>query len=81
VDIILPPINGAYGNLDGLSAAKLASDVGAKLAIPCHYWMFAEHDGNPAVFMDACKEHAPGVKPLLVTPGELFVYRKTVHGS
>ena len=76
IDVIIPPINGAYGNLDGIEAAKLARDAHAKLAIPCHFWMFAEHNGNPAQFLDACKEFAPEVEPHLMSPGELLVYRK-----
>lgn len=76
VDIIIPPINGAFGNLNGVEAARLAHDAGAKVAIPCHFWMFVEHNGNPAQFMDACKEYAPEVTPLLMSQGERFVYRK-----
>ena len=76
VDVIIPPINGAYGNLDGVEAAKLAHDAHARVAIPCHFWMFAEHGGSPAQFLDACKELAPGVRPHLMTQGELLVYRK-----
>ncbi len=76
IDVIIPPINGAYGNLDGVEAARLAHDAGARLAIPCHFWMFAEHNGNPAQFLDACQELAPEVEPRLMTQGELLVYRK-----
>lgn len=76
IDVIMPPINGAFGNLDGVEAAKLASDAGAKVAIPCHFWMFVEHNGNPAQFMEACEEHAPDVQPRLMSQGELFVYKK-----
>ena len=76
VDILLPPINGAFGNLNGVEAARLSHDVGAKVVIPCHFWMFAMHHGDPAEFLDACKEHAPEVEPMLMTPGELFVYKK-----
>lgn len=75
IDVIIPPINGAYGNLDGVEAARLAHDAGARVAIPCHFWMFAEHNGNPAQFLDACKELAPEVRPHLMTQGEVLVYR------
>ena len=74
IDVIVPPINGAFGNLDGVQAARLAHDARAKVAIPCHFWMFAEHGGNPAQFLDACKEYAPEVRPLLMSQGELFMY-------
>jgi len=76
IDVIIPPINGAYGNLDGVEAAQLAHDAHAKIAIPCHFWMFAEHGGSPAQFLDACKELAPEVQPHLMSQGELLVYRK-----
>jgi L-ascorbate 6-phosphate lactonase len=77
VDVIIPPINGVFGNLDGVEAARLANDAHAKIAMPCHFWMFALHYGNPAEFLDACKELAPEVEPILVTPGELFVYQRS----
>ena len=76
-DIIIPPINGAFGNLDGIEAAKLAHESGAKVAIPCHFWMFAEHNGNPMQFVKACKEFAPGVQPHLLSQGELLLYIKS----
>ena len=75
IDVIIPPINGAFGNLDGVQAAMLARDAGAKVVIPCHFWMFAEHGGNPAQFLDACKQYAPGARALLMSQTELFVYR------
>lgn len=75
IDVILPPINGAFGNLNGVEAARLAHDAHAKIAIPCHFWMFAAHYGSPAEFLEACKEY-PEVCPMLMTQGELFVYKK-----
>ena len=76
-DIIIPPINGAYGNLNGVTAAKLVHASGAKVTIPCHFWMFAEHNGDPAQFLAACKEYAPTVTPRLMSQGELYIYCKT----
>jgi L-ascorbate 6-phosphate lactonase len=76
VDVIMPPINGAFGNLDGAEAAKLAHDAHAKVAIPCHFWMFAEHGGSPAQFIEACKELGTEVEPHLMAQGELFIYTR-----
>jgi L-ascorbate 6-phosphate lactonase len=76
VDIVLPPINGAFGNLNGTEAAKLAHAAHARVVIPCHFWMFAQHLGNPGEFLDACKEFAPEVRPLLLTQGERFLYQR-----
>jgi L-ascorbate 6-phosphate lactonase len=76
IDILIPPINGAFGNLDGVEAARLAADSGARVVIPCHFWMFAEHNGNPAQFLEACKTLAPQVRPQLMSQGELLIYSK-----
>jgi L-ascorbate metabolism protein UlaG (beta-lactamase superfamily) len=46
IDVALLPINGdlpqrgVAGNLSGREAATLAKQIGARLAIPCHYEMF-----------------------------------------
>lgn len=76
IDIVLPPINGAFGNLNGVEAAKVAEAAHAKVVIPCHFWMFAQHLGNPGEFLNACKELAPLICPLLMTQGERFIYRQ-----
>ena len=85
VDVLVPPINGAFGNLDGVEAAKLACDVGAQIVIPCHFWMFAGHNGDPAAFVEACKQYAPNAKALLMSQGESFVFVKSpwerCHGN
>src|SRR5262249_8037616 len=56
-DVALLPINGSdpargvAGNLDGVEAAHLAHDIGARLAVPCHFELFAFNTASPAVFM------------------------------
>jgi L-ascorbate 6-phosphate lactonase len=76
IDIILPPINGAFGNLNGVEAAQLAGEARAKVAIPCHFWMFPLHYGSPMEFLEACEKFAPDVQVVLMTQGERLVYRK-----
>lgn len=76
IAVILPPINGVFGNLNGVEAAKLAHDAHAKVVIPCHFWTFAQHLGSPLEFLDACQQYAPEVQPLLMTQGELLVYHR-----
>lgn len=76
IDVLVPPINGAFGNLNGVEAAQLARDCGAQVVIPCHFWMFAEHNGNPAQFLDAMKEYAPAADAHLMGQGECYVYRR-----
>lgn len=73
-DIIIVPINGAFGNMDAREAAYLVRDTGAKYAIPCHYWTFAVHGGNPQAFDDIMKADVPGSRAVFLCPGEAFSY-------
>ncbi len=62
VDLALLPINGraperkVAGNLWGREAARLAHDIGAKLAVPCHYDMFTFNTATPDEFIAVCRE-------------------------
>jgi L-ascorbate metabolism protein UlaG (beta-lactamase superfamily) len=47
IDLALLPINGKVGNMNGVDAARLAKDIGAKLIIPCHYDMFEFNTADP----------------------------------
>lgn len=60
IDLALLPINGraperrVAGNLDGAEAARLAREIGARLAIPCHYEMFEFNTASPELFAREC---------------------------
>ncbi len=60
VDLALLPINGraperrVAGNLDGLEAARLAWEIGARCVVPCHYEMFAFNTASPVAFAAEC---------------------------
>ncbi len=75
-DVLLPCINGRYGNLNALEAAMLTQSVNPKLVIASHFWMFVEHDGDPAGFLEHCSKLAPGVQGLVMKPGERFMFQK-----
>jgi L-ascorbate 6-phosphate lactonase len=71
VDVLLPCINGAFGNMTHLDAARLVAQAAPRIAIPCHFWTFAEQGaGDPAGFIHACHEWAPNVNAMLLRPGE-----------
>lgn len=70
LDVLIMPINGAFGNLNELEGAKAAGMINPKLTIPCHYWNFAEHGGNPDIFAHEMKEKHSDLKYLLIRPGE-----------
>ncbi|HEX5242696.1 MAG TPA: MBL fold metallo-hydrolase [Tepidisphaeraceae bacterium] len=61
IDVALLPINGraperrVAGNLNGIEAAQLAHDIGAKLVIPCHYDMFEFNTASPQAFVSECE--------------------------
>ncbi|MDX1383054.1 MAG: MBL fold metallo-hydrolase [Thermoanaerobaculia bacterium] len=62
IDVALLPINGrrpergVAGNLWGREAARLAKDIGADLAVPCHYDMFTFNTETPEEFVATCEE-------------------------
>jgi L-ascorbate 6-phosphate lactonase len=72
--LVIPVINGAYGNLGARDAAALTRDTGARVCIPCHFWTFVEHGGDPAAFLAACKETAPASRVVLLPQGGCYTY-------
>lgn len=72
-DISLLPINGAFGNLDGELAARYAAMLGTRTLIPCHFWTFPLHHGDPQQLIDAMPLEAPGVQLHLLCQGEAYI--------
>jgi len=71
IDVLLPCINGGYGNMGHLDAAMLIGQATPRMAIPCHFWTFAEQGaGDPGGFIRACRHFAPDVHAMLLRPGE-----------
>lgn len=73
-DILLPCINGKYGNLDAREAALLTKSVAPRVVIPTHYGMFKEHNGDLTTFLNYCAELAPGVKVAVLQPGDEYIF-------
>lgn len=69
-DIMIAPINGAYGNLNEYDNVSLCEYHKPKLSIPCHFWTFAEQHGDPGVWMNNMMEKLPDQKFMLMAPGE-----------
>ena len=61
VSVALLPINGraperrVVGNLDGREAARLATAVGAHVAVPMHYELFEFNTAPPDEFVAECE--------------------------
>lgn len=76
-DVILPCINGGFGNMSPIDAARLVQQAKPRYAIPCHYWTFAEQgSGDPLSFVQACRSFCPEVKAFVLKPGEAFTVDK-----
>ena len=75
-DVLIPCINGAYGNLNSEEAALLTQAIAPRLAIASHFWMFVEHNGNPATYLEACKRLAPAVEAIVMKPGERKLFQR-----
>jgi len=74
VDVMIVPINGAFGNMNSVEACRLVGLVKPGIVIPAHFWMFMEHNGDPAKFLEEAKKIPAGIKPLIMAPGEKIVY-------
>lgn len=72
LDVMIAPINGAFGNLNEEECAKLAQAIKPGMVIPCHYGMFASHGGNPGKFYEIMKEEYPDQKFLIMAQGESY---------
>lgn len=62
IDIAILPINGrdpqrgVAGNMNGVEAAQLASRIGARLVIPCHFEMFEFNTVSTDDFVRECRK-------------------------
>jgi L-ascorbate metabolism protein UlaG (beta-lactamase superfamily) len=70
-DVAFVPINGykperrVAGNLDGREAAEVAKAIGANLAIPHHFDMFAFNTVSPDLFTTECQRLGQAFKVLV----------------
>jgi L-ascorbate 6-phosphate lactonase len=68
--VLITCINGKFGNLNPKEAAQLTQAANPKIVVPCHFWMFKEHNGDPEAFMMEASELCPDVQAVLMSPGE-----------
>jgi L-ascorbate 6-phosphate lactonase len=73
-EIIIVPINGKFGNCDAKEASLLVRDCKSKVAIPCHFWTFVEHSGEPLEFIEKIKKNAPECECIIYPVGRVFIY-------
>lgn len=68
LDVLIAPINGAYGNLNEMECAELANILSPQITVPCHFGMFASHGGNAGVFIEKMRKQGSAYK--VFTMGE-----------
>jgi L-ascorbate 6-phosphate lactonase len=74
--VLIPCINGRFGNMDAQEAARLTGLVNPQAVIPSHFWMFVEQNGEPGVFLAQSKKLAPQTQAVVMKPGEELMFKK-----
>lgn len=75
LDVLIAPINGAYGNLNEKENVMLTKALHPKLTIPCHFGMFASHGGNPGLWKELMDSQLPKQNYKLFTQGEGIIIK------
>lgn len=70
LDVLIAPINGAYGNLNEQENVDLTAALKPQLAVPCHFGMFASHGGHPGLWKELMEEQIPEQRYKFFTMGE-----------
>lgn len=70
LDVLIAPINGAYGNLNEQENVSLTKALQPKLTVPCHFGMFASHGGHPGLWKELLEEQLPEQQYKFFTMGE-----------
>lgn len=70
LDVLIAPINGAYGNLNEQDQIMLTEALHPKLTIPCHFGMFASHGGHPGFWRELITTQLPEQEYKIFTMGE-----------
>ena len=73
LDVLIAPINGAYGNLNEQEQVDLTAALKPQLTVPCHFGMFASHGGHPGLWKELLEEKLPEQKYKIFTQGEGMV--------
>lgn len=70
LDVLIAPINGAYGNLNEQEHITLTKALEPKLTVPCHFGMFASHGGDSGLWRELLLDRLPMQKYKIFTMGE-----------
>lgn len=68
-------INGAFGNMNAREGAQAAALLGVSIAVPCHFWTFPEHGGEPLLFRELVNDSG-SCRALCMRQGEMLLLPK-----
>lgn len=73
-DLLIPPINGMYGNMKETEAADMAGILGAAKVLPAHFWMLPGNSGGDLkLFAERLARVAPDSELVLLGLGEMIL--------
>lgn len=72
-DVMITCINGGFNNMSHWEAADIAGKIQPRLAIPCHYDMFADNAVDPGQFRASLTLRAPNVAYTRLNHAEPFL--------
>ncbi len=73
IDLLIPPINGKYGNMNEAEALRVVELLHPKYVSPSHFWMLPANSGGDVLyFMEEASRRTPDSKVLLGQPGAIW---------
>jgi L-ascorbate 6-phosphate lactonase len=73
IDVMIVPINGAFGNVNEKEACQLAAAIKPNTVIAAHFGMFEVHGGDPVEFLRMARTLPVGIEPVVIENGEHFI--------
>lgn len=70
LDVLIAPINGAYGNINEQEHVTLTKMLEPKLTVPCHFGMFPSHGGHSGLWRELIVKQLPNQDYKIFTMGE-----------
>lgn len=75
IDLLIPPINGMYGNLTTEEAILVTGLIQPQIVTPAHFWMLPGNNGGDVVrFVEGVREEVSETEICLFQQGEIFVF-------
>jgi L-ascorbate 6-phosphate lactonase len=72
-DVAIVCINGQYGNMNPIEAARLACEIDPAVVIPMHWGLVGENTADPADFVAALAAQGGCARPLVLLPGDMVL--------